>query len=121
MLGLLEALPRLEVQACHAFADKLARSGADEAWEAGTELLLWWLARLNRTLARGQAAPEVVAGEGALTARLASQARAGQGGLDRWVEVWDNVARLFARAEGANLDRKQTLLSALLAIEAAAA
>ncbi|HYE50431.1 MAG TPA: DNA polymerase III subunit delta' [Azospirillaceae bacterium] len=121
ILGVLEGLPRLDVLACHGLADKVARAGADQAWEAATELVLWWLARVNRGLARGAHPPEVVAGEGVLAARLAKAAAARDRGLDRWVEVWDNVTRLFARAESANLDRKQTMLSALLAIEAAAA
>jgi DNA polymerase III subunit delta' len=36
------------------------------------------------------------------------------------VEVWEKVQRLFARAESANLDRKQVVLNALAAMEAAA-
>ncbi len=45
---------------------------------------------------------------------------AGDRGLDRWVEVWEKVNRLFARAESANLDRKQVILNALQTVEAAA-
>jgi DNA polymerase-3 subunit delta' len=34
--------------------------------------------------------------------------------------VWEKVNRLFARAESANLDRKQVILNALQTVEAAA-
>ena len=74
------------------------------------------LARFARSLARGSWPSEVVAGEAALMTRLAN-AR----GLERWVEVWEKVQRLFARAESANLDRKQVVLNALAALETAAA
>lgn len=120
LLGLLETLPRLDLLATHKLGDKVGRAGADTAWEAVTGLLSWWLARFAKSLAVGRLAAEVVPGEEALAARLAKGAAGGAGGLDRWVEVWDNVTRLFARADSANLDRKQALINALQMIEAAA-
>jgi DNA polymerase-3 subunit delta' len=115
MIGLLLTLPRLDMVAAHGLADRLMRKGDDVAYYALTELLVWWLARLARGLARGQLPPEVVPGEGDLMMRLARER-----GLDRWLEVWEKVNRLFARAESANLDRKQVVLNALLTVEAAA-
>ena len=121
MLGLMEMLPRLDVLAVYGFIDKVLRGNNDEtAWATVTDLLSWWLGRLARAMARGSIPPEVVAGEEALLIRLAGGAGQDRG-LDRWVEVWENTARLFARADSANLDRKQVLLNALLSIEAAAA
>ncbi|WP_044561441.1 DNA polymerase III subunit delta' [Azospirillum sp. B4] len=119
LLGVLDTLPRLDLAAAHALADQVARAGQDTVWETTTDLLLWWLARFNRSLARGIPAAEIVEGEAALMERLSFAARRDRA-LDRWMEVWDNVNRLFAKAEGANLDRKQVMLSALRTIEAAA-
>jgi DNA polymerase III subunit delta' len=116
MVGLLSLLPRLDPTGVHGFADKIARRGADTAYEVATALLVWWLSRLARGIARGELPPPVVSGEGELMQRLA-----GERGLDRWVEVWEKVSRLFERAESANLDRKQVVLNALLAVEAAVA
>ena len=62
-----------------------------------------------RARAFGVPPAEVIAGEGALIARLGAAH-----GLDRWLAVWEKTKRLFARAESVNLDRRQTLLSALL-------
>lgn len=115
MIGLLSALPRLDIAATHAFGDALTRKTDDGMYETATELLVWWLARFARSLARGAWPAEVVPGEAALMTRLAN-ARS----LERWVEVWEKVQRLFARAESANLDRKQVVLNALAALEAAA-
>jgi len=115
LMGLLGSLPRLDIPSAHAFGDKLTRKQDDGLYETATELLVWWLARFTRALARGEWPAEVVPGEAALMTRLAN-ARS----LDRWVEVWEKIGRLFARAESANLDRKQVVLNALAALEAAA-
>jgi DNA polymerase III subunit delta' len=66
-------------------------------------------------LAVGGEGAEIVPGE-----RQAMQHLAGRRGLDQWVEVWEKVARLFAQADGLNLDRKQVVLGAFLALEGAA-
>ena len=42
-------------------------------------------------------------------------------GLAPWLALWENLDRLFARTESANLDRKQVLITAFLEIEALAA
>lgn len=115
LVGLLATLPKLDTAAAHAFGDKLTRKQDDGLYETATDLLVWWLARFARALARGAWPAEVVPGEAALMTRLAN-AR----GLDRWVEVWEKIGRLFARAESANLDRKQVVLNALATLEAAA-
>jgi DNA polymerase-3 subunit delta' len=57
----------------------------------------------------------VVAGEGAATARLAARAD-----LEQWLSLWEKIAGLFRRAERANLDRKQVVLTAFLDLQAAA-
>lgn len=115
LIGLLGSLPKLDIPAAHAFGDKLTRKQDDGLYETATDLLVWWLARFARALARGAWPAEVVPGEAALMTRLA-HARS----LDRWVEVWEKIGRLFARAESANLDRKQVVLNALSTLEAAA-
>lgn len=120
LLGVLETLPDLDLAAAHTLGDLVARPGQDSTWEVVTDLMVWWLSRLSRCLARGHFPAEIVAGEGALMQRLVNPAR-GDRGLERWVEVWDKVSRLFIQAQGASLDRKQALLGALHVIEAAAA
>jgi DNA polymerase-3 subunit delta' len=117
LLKLLASLPQLDVVALHGLADKLARADADDAYRTVTELLLSWLPRMVAGEARGGAREghEIVPGEAALMHRLASRR-----GLDRWVEVWEKVSRLFAQADGLNLDKKQVVLNAFLELEGAA-
>jgi len=121
MLGVFDSLPRLDILDAYAFIDATLRGGNEEAnWVAVTELIGWWLGRVARAGARGTIPPEVVPGEAALVHRL-MQGSQRSGNLDRWVEVWENTNHMFAKAESASLDRRQTLMSALSQIEAAAA
>lgn len=115
MIGLLNRLPELDIGAVHAFGEKLARPTGLASYTLFTELLRWWIARMVRSGAAGSAEPEIVTGEQGLMHRLAA-ARS----LDQWVEVWEKIAELFTRAASVNLDRKQTVLSALLTLQASA-
>lgn len=105
MIHLLSGLPRLDIPALHAFGDKIGR--AEDSFRTVTDLFSWWLARA----ATGRGA-DVVEGETELRARLVAAT-----GLDRWVELWEKTTYLFGRADAVNLDRKQVVLNAFLAVE----
>ena len=115
LIGLLETLPRLDVAQLHKLADKWGQARDPLAFQTGMELLVWWLGRFIRAGSTGQAAPEVVAGEGALARRLLEGRP-----LAQWLGLWEKISRLFARTEAANLDRKQVVLTAFLDLESAA-
>lgn len=115
LAALLVTLGRIDVGALHALGDRVGRAGAEEAFLTVTDLLRWWLGRLILFGARGHAPPGAPPDDEALMERLAPAA-----GLDRWLEVWEKINRLLARASGANLDRKQVFLNAFFALERAA-
>lgn len=109
LMALLHTLPRLDVKALHALADKVARAGADNAFQTVTGLLRWWLERMIL----------VAAGKGSISgqdadfmAQLASQAS-----LDRWFLVWEKINQLVARTNGLNLDKRQVMLDVFLGLE----
>lgn len=112
LAALLETLGRLDTGALHALGDRVGRAGAEEAFVTATDLLRRWLGHLVLFAARGQAPAGASAAERALMERLAPAAA-----LDRWLEVWEKINRLVARASGANLDRKQVFLNAFLALD----
>ena len=114
LYGLLERLPELEGEALHGLADRVARSGAEDAFALLAELMPGWLARMV-VLAAGGAEAAVLPGEAQAMRRLAARR-----GLDQWVEVWEKLGDLFDAADGLNLDRKQVVLNAFFALEAAA-
>ncbi|MGE0152958.1 MAG: DNA polymerase III subunit delta' [Reyranellaceae bacterium] len=112
---LLSGLPALDLSRLHALADRAARAGAESDFRTIGFLLGWWIESLVHEGARGQASASVLPGDAALRQRLAQAAS-----LDRWVDVWEKNAQLFARADAVNLDRKQVVLGSFLALEAAA-
>ena len=109
MVGLLGGLPKLPVTALHDFAERIGRQ-ADSVSLFG-ELFSGWLAQGARRAAGGQGA-EVVSGEADLQRRLVARA-----GLERWTVLWERISALFERADAVNLDGKQVVLNAFLAVE----
>lgn len=94
------------------FADKLARKGAEASYLAAVDMHVDLLARLARAAADPRPPAEVVPGEAAALKRLAARRS-----LDRWRELWENSRRLVQRSEAVNIDRKQVLLTLLLALD----
>jgi DNA polymerase-3 subunit delta' len=84
--------------ALHGFADRLARADAEDAYRTVEELLRQHLARHA----------------------IAAAQRGARGEASRWASVRAEIGDAFARTDGLNLDRKQTVMSAFFAIERAA-
>ena len=109
LMALLHTLPKLNVKALHTLADKVARAGADDAFNTVTGLLRWWLERMI-LVAAGKSAPP--SDDANLMERLAAQAS-----LESWFLVWEKINNLVARTNGLNLDKKQVVLDVFLGLE----
>jgi DNA polymerase-3 subunit delta' len=106
----------IDPAALHAFADRLARPDAEEAYRAVEELVGQLLAHLAIGAARGAGGVGAGADEdSALLRRLGSRVPAAG-----WARLRDEIGQSFSRTDGLNLDRKQTILGAFFAIERAA-
>ena len=118
LIDVVASLPQLDVVAAHGLGDRVARRGdeGEGEWRALTFLVDWWLQRLLRGGATGESAPALVPREQGLAERLL-----GAASLDRWLEAWEKIRVLFARADTVNLDRKQVTLGALFTLQAAMA
>ena len=116
MIDVLATLPDLDMARLHGFAERFARRGeeANAAWRSLNYLFDGWLKGLARYSALGGQAAPVVPSEGGLHARLLAAAS-----LDRWMDAWENIARLLSRADAVNLDRKQTVLGSFLVLQSA--
>jgi len=113
LIELLAQVPRIDIAGLHAFADRLSRPEAEDAYRAVGDMLLQFLARMAADAARGRLGTgEIAAGEGAAMRRLAAQADPA-----RWAELCGEIEAGFAATEGLNLDRKQALMSGFFAIE----
>ena len=91
LMGLIGNLPELDVPQLHRFTDKMGRQEGEKTFHAA--------GGAGNTLAAG-AAPV--------------------GSLEPWLEVWENVNHLLARTDAINLDRRQVMMNAVLAVQEAA-
>lgn len=96
--GIVARAPDLDLRAAHAFADKVAARGADEAFDVAVDFL---------AEVAGRSAERALATHG-----LAAAAR--------FAEAHDEIGRLFARTDAFNLDRKAAVLTALRTLAEAA-
>ena len=112
--ALLVQWPRLDTAALHKLADKVTARGGERNFEMAAELLEWIGARFLRCAARKETkpTPEAFDGEGQLYGKWQAAA-----GLDRWLELWEKVERLFARVLSVNLDRRQAWVTVWLALQ----
>src|SRR6266446_1678041 len=114
IVEMLSQVPGIDLARLHAFADQPARAHAEDGYRAGAALLSQFLARMAAGAARRRfGEPEVVAGESAAMQRLAARADPA-----RWAALREELGQGFATADQLNLDRKQAILGAFLAIEA---
>jgi DNA polymerase-3 subunit delta' len=103
----------------HGFADRLVRPEAEDAYRLFEDLIGQLLARFARYAAAGTTIDERTlkrdAAEDAAFQRLSERAPA-----TIWPDLRDEISESFVRADGLNLDRKQTILGVFFAIERAA-
>jgi DNA polymerase-3 subunit delta' len=103
-------LPRPAPDAVRGLCDAAAEGGGD-GFATVADLLRGWLAAIVRVCAG--AAPDTIAeAERTTVATLAGAAP-----LERWLDVWDKATDALARAEPANMDRRQIILAVFLHIE----
>ncbi|CAN5322475.1 DNA polymerase III subunit delta' [soil metagenome] len=96
-------LPRTDIPAMHAFADGISGRGNDDGWTGFVDMLRAWL---NRRIHREEE-PET-----SISLSPAVQATP----LERWAEVWENLATSSELSDEYNLDRKRTVLSVLMTL-----
>lgn len=109
LFNLLEGLPNLDIPAVHRMAQELAAPKADNQYRLFVKFLSDWITRFAHSAAGATPGSNVTAGEQELVRRIANDA----GDLDRWIELWEKVNRLVARADTVHLDRKQVVIALL--------
>lgn len=103
-------MPRLNGAKLFALAEKVARA------DGGLAQCVGLVSQIEERLLRGAyAALPPVPGEEALLRHLRAAAP-----LERWSVLWEDLRTQAARADELNLDKKQLVLNAFFAIEAAA-
>ena len=111
MIGLLESQPTLDQAALAKFADDIARKDSMTSWPYFCEFSAGLLHRLIQAMAGEVPFRPVLAGEDAVHTSLKAKHS-----LDSLLEVWDNMRTLHADGNRLNLDKKQVVISSMMAI-----
>lgn len=114
MLAMLQGYPDIDAMALERLSDRFSRAGSEAGFRVFGEMLTGLLGRLCRDARAGRK------GNGGDPEAPVARRMADSASLDRWLEVWEKTGELFARAEGAKLDRKQVVVDAVLTLAAAA-
>ncbi|MFA4994726.1 MAG: DNA polymerase III subunit delta' [Bdellovibrionales bacterium] len=95
MLGILDAMPQMDVARLHKLADQIARKADAESFEVLSALLIERLRAAAHTEAKNK------------------------GRVDIALQLWEKTRATFALAESANLDRKVAFINVMSDIRAA--
>lgn len=106
--SLVAGMPKLDQQACVAFAERLGARGAEAEYALFYELVSDWLAASIRRSATGRSA-------GQAPDQLAHLMPRGE--LAAWSEAWQKITHSIGRTNALNLDRKQTILQTFHTLE----
>ena len=106
MVGVLETLPRPDVERLHGLAGRFGARSEPERFRLFCFLLSGWLVRVTRSMATGQPFQPVFEGEAELVARLS----AGQLPLEPALALWEKMQQQIRSVEALNLDRKQAVI-----------
>jgi DNA polymerase-3 subunit delta' len=106
MVGVLEGLPQLDVEALHGLAGRFGARSEPASFRLFCYLFSGWLHRVVRAASTGQAFQPVFQGEAELVARLVSHDLP----LEPALSLWEKVQHQVRQVEGLNLDKKQAIL-----------
>lgn len=116
LLAVMGGLPAMDRQRLRALADSAAGWGNEARFDLLVRLVDMVMARIARAGASGQPLPEAAAGEAALIARLAPDARAARG----WAELAADLGARARQGRAVNLDPAALVLDMFLRMENAA-
>ena len=117
LMDMLFLWPSFDVPTVHKVAERLAKTGEEEAYETFAGLLQWWIGRFISAAAKREEsrAPSIIPAERALMAKLANGAS-----LPKWMEAWERIGDLLIKSDRINLDRKQVIIGLFEALSATA-
>lgn len=105
MVDVLGALPNMNIERLHAFADRFGPRITPERFEVFCYLFSDWLYRVTRNAVSASNYQPVFEGEAELVARLQQQMS-----LEQACRLWEKVNRQMGEVSALNLDRKQAVL-----------
>lgn len=112
LLGVVSAMPELDMVKVHSLAEKLGKYGAEQSYATATEIITGWCERQSRATARGQVLADVLPGDAAVFKKIETAYPAGH-----FLRAWEKISQLVLQTEIYNLDKKQAVIGAFLALQ----
>jgi DNA polymerase-3 subunit delta' len=112
LLDIMETLPELDMLKVHDLAEKLGKSGAEQSYATATEIMTGWCERQARAIVRGQALGDVLPSDAAVFRKISDLYPSGH-----FFQAWEKISQLVLQTENYNLDRRQAILGAFLALQ----
>ncbi len=110
LLSILDSLPNLDLFKTHKLSEKLASVKEDINYKNTMDLFIWWLDRMMKSKLSGEEIIEIIDGETQIIDKVYNLKP-----LQKWIETRDNILDNRNKAEISNLDRRQVILSSLIA------
>ena len=112
LLKLATTIPELDMIELHKLAEKLGKWGAEQSYATATQIMTGWCERQARATARGLALTDVLPGDAGIFQKIDSVYPAGH-----FLRAWEKISQLVLQTEIYNLDKKQAIIGAFLALQ----
>lgn len=112
LLDVVSTMPELDMLKVHDLAEKLGKFGAEQSYATAAEIMIGWCERQARATARGQALADVLPGDAEVFQKINSLYPPGH-----FFQAWEKISLLVRQAENYNLDKRQAVLGAFLALQ----
>ena len=96
----------------HDLADKIGKYGAEQSYATATQIITGWCERQARATARGQSPADVISGDAAVFQKINGAYPPGH-----FFRAWEKISQLVLQTEIYNLDKKQAIIGAFLALQ----
>lgn len=112
LLAVVSTMPQLDMVKVHDLAEKFGKYGAEQSYHTATEIITGWCERQARAAVRGQSLVDILPGDAAVFQKIESQYPAGH-----FMHAWEKISQLVQQTETYNLDKRQAIIGAFLALQ----
>ncbi len=112
LLGVVSTMPDLDMVKVHELAEKLGKYGAEQSFSTAAEIMTGWCERQARAVVRGQRLLDVLPGDAEVFQKIDSAYPHGH-----FFRAWEKISQLVLQTEIYNLDKKQAIIGAFLALQ----
>ncbi|MBI3440361.1 MAG: DNA polymerase III subunit delta' [Proteobacteria bacterium] len=112
LLEVVTTMPELNMVKVHELAEKLGKYGAEQDYSIATEIMIGWCEIQARAVVREKSSVDILPGDAAVFERIKNIYPP-----QHFLNAWEKISRLVQQTDIYNLDRRQTIIGAFLALQ----